>query len=165
MTDLTEFEQGILDNIAEHGWQANYVFDPNGEDPGFAYSIGFPESLGTPDVIIFGLPQELMHSMLWEIFRQIKDGKALADGSKWTGLLEGDYTCVSRRVHPDNVGSNYFNSAAWWFRHSGRPREDLSFFQIFWPGVTDRRLPWEEGCHDTVIVAQPMLFEPGHDYE
>ncbi len=161
---LDDYEIKLLANIDEHGWQATHVFDPDGEDPGFTYSIGFPQSLNIPDFIIFGLKQELMHNMLWGIFEQVRDGKKVTDEAEWQGLLGGDYTCVSRRVHPDNVGSNYFNSARWWYKYAGRDMESLEFYQMFWPGVEDKRLPWEDGCHESVVEAQPKLFEPGHDY-
>lgn len=162
--DLDDYEVKLLANIEEHGWQATHVFDPECNDPGFTYSIGFPKSLNAPDFIIFGLKQELMHNMLWEIFHQVKDGKAVEDGAEWLGLLGGDYTCVSRFVHPDNNSSNYFNSASWWYKHTGRDIDKLEFCQMFWPGVEDQFLPWEDGCHESVIAAQPLLFEPGHDY-
>jgi len=55
MTELTEYEQDIVDNVEEHGWQATYVFDPDGDEPTFAYSIGFPKTLNCPDFIIIGL--------------------------------------------------------------------------------------------------------------
>ena len=161
---LTAYEQNIIDKIDEHGWMATHVFDPEAEDPGFTYSIGFPKTLDVPDFIIFGLPQELMHNMLWEIFHQIKKGKSVEDHTRWEGLLGGDYICVSRRVHLENNTSNYFNSARWHHRHIGRSDEDLEFYQIFWPGTKIELLPWEEGCHQSVIDVQPLLFEPGHDY-
>ena len=159
------FEKDILKNIKKHGWQANFVFDPEDSDPPFTYSIGFPESLGAPDFIIFGMSQEIMHHMLWEIFRQIKDGKQVKDGARWDGLLGGDYSCVSRKVDPNNNSSNYFNSARWWHGHTGRADQALEFYQMFWPGVKDKRLPWDAGCHQDVIARQPKLYEPGHDYE
>lgn len=161
----SEYEQKLLGNIEEHGWQATYVFDPDGDAPGFAYSIGFPHTLNCPDFIIFGLPQELMHSMLWDVFRKIRDGKVPQDRQKWTDLLGGGYVCESRAVHPDNNLSNYFTSARWHHRHIGRDDSELAFFQMFWPGTKVKLLPWEEGCHEDVIKMQPMLFEPGHDYD
>jgi len=161
---LDDYEKSLLDNIEKHGWQATHVFDPDGDDPGFTYSIGFPQSLDVPDFIIFGLNQEIMHNMLWGIFRQVKAGKTVKDGAEWQGLLAGDYTCISRKVHPDNNGSNYFNSARWWYKYTDRDIGKLEFYQMFWPGVDIKLLPWENGCHESVIVAQPLLFEPGHDY-
>lgn len=161
---LNDYETRLLANVEKHGWQASYVFDPEQVNPDFTYSVGFPQSLNVPDFIVFGLSKDLMHNMLWEIFHQVKAGKTVEDGTEWPDLLGGDYICVSRRVHPENNGANYFNSARWWAKHSGRDMDSLEFYQMFWPGVHDKCLPWEDGCHDDVIAAQPLLYEPGHDY-
>lgn len=161
---LSAFEQGIVNNVDEHGWQGNHVFDPDGDVPAFTYTIGFPQTLNCPDFIIFGLPQKLMHNMLWDIFKEIRDGRMPQDHQEWPGLLEGDYMCVTRAVHPANLKSNYFNSALWHHRHIGRDDQEFGFFQLFWPGTKIKRLPWQHGCHEDVIVAQPLLYDPGHEY-
>jgi hypothetical protein len=164
LADPNEYERKVLANIEKHGWQATYVFDPDGNDPDFTYSIGFPKTLNCPDFIIFGLPQKLMHSMIWDVFSKIKAGKKPADGTEWKGILEGDYVCVSRLVHPDNNGTNYFNSARWFYEHEGGDPSEMSYMQLFWPGAQNNLYPWDDGCGDYLIKAQPKLFEPGHDY-
>ncbi|NNC37283.1 MAG: DUF4262 domain-containing protein [Acidimicrobiales bacterium] len=164
MAELAAYEKDLIANVEKHGWQATHVFDPDGDAPGFTYSIGFPHTLNCPDFIIFGLPSNLMHSMFWEIFRQIKDGNKPGDGTKWEGLLEGDFVCISRLVHADNSGSNYFNSARWFHQHDGGDAKKMSFMQLFWPGAQNNLYPWDEGCGDDLIKAQPLLYEPGHDY-
>ncbi len=87
--DFTDYEHRILATIGEHGWQCTSVFDPDGDDPSFSYSVGFTSALEAPEFIVFGLDIKLMHSMLWEVFRQIKDGKSVIDGDRWTGILDG----------------------------------------------------------------------------
>jgi hypothetical protein len=72
--DDSEYERGILANIEEHGWFCTTVFDPNGEQPSFSYSVGFTKTLNCPEFIVFGLPTKLMPSMLWNVFRQISAG-------------------------------------------------------------------------------------------
>jgi len=101
-TTYTDYEHSLLATIEQHGWQATSVFDPKGEDPNFTYSVGFTTSLKTPEFIIFGLPRELMHSMLWEIYRQIAKGAVPADGMRWQGLLEG-FDCISRKAVHKNL--------------------------------------------------------------
>jgi len=159
MAELSKYEQNILANVDEHGFFSTTVFDPDGKNPMFTYSTGFPESLDCPDFIIVGLTKEIMHNMLWEIFHQIKKGAIPQDGMAWKGLLAGDYFCISKTVHPDNNTTDYFNSARWWYRHTGRQNADLRFYQMFWPGSQDKRFPWEEGCAQDVIDVQPMLYE------
>jgi len=155
---LNDYEDNILKNVDEHGFFVNSVFDPEGVNQSFSYSIGFPSSLKCPDFIIFGLPMKLMHGMLWDIFHQIKDGKTAEDGAQWSKLLDGDYVCVSKRVHPTNYVRDYLNSAIWYHKHLGCSLDDFSAFQLVWPGTKNKKLPWEEGCASSVIEAQPPLW-------
>jgi hypothetical protein len=71
-------DQRVVDKVEEFGFFSQGVL-AEGAQPAFRYSVGFWESLNSPEVIIFGLPLDLMHSMLWEMFRQIKSGKTLSD--------------------------------------------------------------------------------------
>lgn len=155
---LTDYEQRIVDNIDEHGWFCVVVTD--GDDAeAFAYSVGFEQTLGSPECIVFGLPPDLMHSMLWNVFRQIRDGARLSNGRRWSGLLEG-FDCITRPVHPSQITREHFNSALW---HWGDPAErgrELTAFQLFWPGAVDGLFPWESGSSDGVRERQPLLYLP-----
>ncbi|MDC7694430.1 DUF4262 domain-containing protein [Asticcacaulis sp. DXS10W] len=155
---VTDYERKILRNVNEHGWFCVSVFDPEDESATFSYSVGFTETLGCPEFIIFGLNSGLMHSMLWEVFRQIRGGKMPADNEKWSNVLTG-YECVSRTVHPTNIIRDYLNSAMWFW---GDPNErgPLPAFQLVWPGVETRLFPWDKGCSEIVRKAQPPLYLP-----
>ncbi len=66
--------ESIRENIQKHGWQCQYVFDANGEKEEFSYSIGFEESFDHPEIMIFGLERETMHSILSDIASDLKEG-------------------------------------------------------------------------------------------
>ncbi|WP_331085818.1 DUF4262 domain-containing protein [Phenylobacterium sp.] len=69
--------------IEEHGWTAVYVGDYS-TAPTWTYTIGFDETLGQPEVIVFDIPQDSANALLWEVFAQIKDGRLiLEDGKVW----------------------------------------------------------------------------------
>jgi len=100
--DHSEFEVNMLATIEEHGWFCMSVFDPDGKQPEFSYSIGFSKTLDAPEFIVFGLNRELRHSMLWEVFRQIKAGAEPDEGKAWSDLLvEKLYarTCLRNMLH------------------------------------------------------------------
>ena len=63
------------------------VFDPDGKQPDFAYSIGFKETVSQPEAIIFGLPRDVMKAMINETLHQCRKGLALSDGAVIEGLL------------------------------------------------------------------------------
>jgi len=127
---VNEFEENILKNVDEYGFSSNHVFDPDGNDKNFTYSIGFPLSLNCPDFIVFGLSRDIMHNMLWEIFHQVRAGRRPEDDMGWQGLLGGDYVCVSKRLHPSQHNRNYLNSSIWHHKYSGFPVVDFSAFQM-----------------------------------
>jgi hypothetical protein len=158
---LSDHEQRIVADVEQHGWYCSAVYDPDQNDPDFAYSVGFTETLAAPEFIVFGLPLKLMHSMLWTVFRQIKGGVTISDGSRWSGLVEG-FDCVARPVHPTNLKREYLNSAMWFW---GNPAEKglLPVFQLVWPGSADGLFPWDEDCADSVRALQPPLYLPARD--
>jgi hypothetical protein len=157
----TAFEQNIIANVRKHGCHINYVFDPDGDEPGFAYSVGFPETIGQPEVITFGLPMNVMQFMINETLRQCRAGLRLADGLEISGLLEG-HVCVLLEIPHGNITRDYFNSAMWFRRHVAGEEMDAAF-QIVWPGAQDGLFPWDEGCAEEVIALQPPLSLAGEE--
>ncbi len=154
---LTVYETGLLQSIEDHDLQVIHVFDPHGVEVAFSYSAGLPISVGQPDVIIFGLPKDLMHFMINEVAKRCGDGLTLSDGCVLDGLIE-DYPCVVRQVSSENVVAEYFNSAMWVHQRAfGTPMEKA--FQVVWPGKTRGLFPWDIGCNDAVMAAQPPLYQ------
>ncbi len=156
---VSDYEQRVLNCVEEYGWFGLSVGSGGEHEPGFTYSVGFVETLKCPEFIVFGLPAKLSHAMLWEVFRQIRDGVSPQDGQRWSDVLD-EYECVSRAVHPSQIVREHFNSALWYARHAGRPADSLQAFQLFWPGVEQRLFPWENGCDRSVVDAQPALYLP-----
>ncbi|SDC96528.1 protein of unknown function [Sphingomonas sp. YR710] len=156
---MDDYEQNIIDNVRDHGWFCTSVFGSDESDPSFSYSVGFTETLSAPEFIIFGLDTRLMHSMLWEVFRQIRDGKTIGDGERWSNLIEG-FDCISRPVHSTNVIREYLNSAIWFWGDPVKKGMILLAYQLFWPGAKDGLYPWEPGSNELVCELQPILYLP-----
>lgn len=157
MAQYTDYEKKLLALVDEHGWQYTHVFDPEGESPNFGYSVGFASTLNSPEFIIFGLPRKLMNNMLWEIYRQIENGAVPADGMRWSGLLEG-FDCISRAATHEDLYSDYVVSADWLWKTRGNEGHP-QVFQMVWPGARQGLFPWEDGCSQEVIDAQPSLWK------
>lgn len=155
--ELNQFEEGILNNIRDSGCHITGVFDPDGEAPGFAYSVGFTETVGQPEVIVFGLDFQLMAAMINETLDQCRKGLVLSDGLRIADLLDG-FECIARLVPAENIVVDYLNSAMWF--HKRRTGEELSkAYQIVWPGAADGLFPWDDGSAQIVIDCQPALYE------
>jgi len=157
MPDYSNDAKTLLARVDRHGWQATHVFDPDGAEPDFTYTVGLADRLKAPEIIVFGLSKSLMHSMLAEVQRQIaEEGLAVADGQHITGLL-GGFDCIARRaIHPE-LFTEFAVSALWYWRdrgHAGRPE----VMQIAWPSATTGLFPWDPGCAQSVIDDQPPLW-------
>lgn len=150
-------DQQVIDNVAAYGWHCMNVGAGAGE-PNFSYSVGWWETIHSPEAIVFGLPSKLQHSMLWELFRQIQSGLVLVEGAKVSDLIEG-CGCVVRSVHQSHI-SAYFGFALWyrWLRQG--PHATVQAFQIFWPGKYQGLFPWEPDCDPAVRDEQPLLYLP-----
>lgn len=154
---LDEDEQKVVDDITECGFHMVGVMEDE-EGPAFQYSVGFSQTLRSPEVIVFGLKREVMSSMIWELFRQIKAGGSLSDGCKWSGLIDG-HNCISRLVHPSQA-REYLGYALWYDRHRESEPLGLGAYQIFWPGKHQGLFPWQKGCAKEVCDQQPLLYLP-----
>jgi Domain of unknown function (DUF4262) len=154
---LNAIEEGIVAGVAKHGWYGMHVLADQ-DFPGFTYSIGFWESVGSPDFLIYGLSKNLMHSMLWEMFRQLKGGRRVEDGARVSDLIEG-FDCIVRPIHESRL-REHLGSALWYRRHKLGDDSGLQGWQIFWPGREQGLFPWERGCSEDVRGWQPLLYLP-----
>ena len=157
MRPLDEIEQRIANNVEEHGCSIMSVFDPDGVQQEFSYSIGFERTTGQPEVIVFSLAKSLRVSMINEVRRQIGEcGLKLADGIKISDLVEG-HNCVAREITDRDAISEHFGSAIWYNQRFGSGEIERAF-QIVWPGAQQGLFPWEDGCAPEVIEDQPVLY-------
>ncbi|MGP1353712.1 MAG: DUF4262 domain-containing protein [Parasphingopyxis sp.] len=156
---LDSAEQKVVADIHEHGCHVMHVFDEHGTYPDFSYSIGFPETVSQPEVIVFGLKPELMHYMINDVHRQCSNGLELQDGIEVGDLVE-DHDCKLRFVHDKASIREHFSFAIWYHR-SQRKERMTEAYQIVWPGAKQGLFPWEEGCDTDVIDAQPALYAVG----
>jgi hypothetical protein len=151
---LEDDEQVVVDHIATYGWHSVHV-RADGDGPDFCYSIGLDELIRIPELIIFGLEHDVMHSMSWEIVRQIQAGRLLASDMIFNDLLD-DRPCIVKPVHPSWL-VDYLGYACWYY-HYRQKLDRLQAFQVFWPGARDGLFPWQAGCAEDVIAAQPLLY-------
>ncbi len=154
MSALEPQDIKLITDIAKYGCHVVHVFDEKGLEPSFAYSVGFGETVGQPEVIIFGLPKNIMQYMVNEILEQCRTGLVLEESITIYGLLEG-HKCISRAVHPTQL-DRHLGHALWYARHR-EANEAIQAVQIFWPGTKNRLFPWENDCAIDVIEAQPRL--------
>jgi len=131
-------EDQLKNNIEQHGWQCQYVFDKNE----FSYSIGFEESFNHPEIMIFGLNKDTMHALLSDIADEIKQGRVFEPNTKTGDILSGDYEVIFKPLKAD-MYSEYAGIAT---RYYNKPFRVLV---MFWPDKNNV-LPTEPNCELTV---------------
>jgi hypothetical protein len=151
--DLPDREKQIIADVEKWGVSIVCVFHPDGNEPGFGYSIGLRKTFHQPEVIVFGLPLKPMQSMINLVADQCENGLVLNDWAR----IEG-HECVARKVLPKYIKNDYLNSAMWFHEYSiGHPLREV--MQLVWPGKLDGLYPWDEGCAELVIEHQPPLYD------
>ena len=99
-TELDSTDRDFLAQIREHGWFSTRVFDPEKQEPDFTYSTGFFHSLGHPEIIVFSLPKQVSHDILWDIYRDIRNGNVPKPATRLSDIF-GNYQAVLLPVSKD----------------------------------------------------------------
>ena len=153
---LTAYEENILGNVEEFGCHITTVFAPDGDEPAFSYSSGFPASVGEPEVIIFGLSSEMRAYVINRTIDACREGFDLVDGSRLPGVLDG-FDLFIKALPPEAIQRKYLNSAMWFHEERfGTPLTNV--VQLVWPSSKTGLFPWEDGCEADVSESQPPLY-------
>ena len=141
-------EKQILSDVEKYGFHIAFI-NGDGYSPSFAYTIGLFKTHNYPELICFGLDQDLMHSMFWtakEMFDK-EPVPNLAVGHP--DFLEG----FDVRLSPVDKARyrDYFSYGRWFYKCW-----DFPALQIVWPDK-QARFPWEEGFNSDWKFKQPLL--------
>ncbi len=141
-------------DVAEHGWHVIKVFSDGDTGPPFAYTIGLETSFRHPEIIVFGLNDDLdfMHRVLNGIGARVERGERFAHGDRKRGILPG-YVCPFARV-PKSAYAEHLGRAIQY--HRGTRFRAL---QCIWPDPK-KRLPWDPKVMPPILRRQPVLARP-----
>ncbi len=139
----------VIRDVNTVGWHVACV-EPAGAHHGWAFSVGFVQTFGHPEVAVFGLPADVLRALLDAIGQQLRAGRTFPDGHV-DAALAPPYPCVFRAVH---VGWHpvALPSAAWFYGERA-----FTAVQLFWPDRA-QRLPWDAGFDPDLAAFQPLLF-------
>ena len=139
--------------IETTGWAlepvaADVEHDP--PTPGYAYSIGMPDAVGFPDIVVFGLTPVAAKGLIELVADACRGGTEIPLGIELVGLLDNELRCLFAPVDLA-VWGPYFATAASWDRGVG-----FEMVQLLYP---DRNgfLPYEVGYEQRMALAQPVV--------
>ncbi len=142
-------DEKVLADVAEYGWHVVKVLEKD-ETPGWAFSIGLYRNFNHPEVVVFGLDGDLMHSVINSIGDEIRAGKIFAVDGEYPDLIEA-YSCTFKQVSP-RWYHDFLGYANWFYKSQNYPA-----LQCIWPD-RNSRYPWEPEFNLSWLWAQPLLF-------
>lgn len=156
---LNSADQAIDDLVKMHGWTKLHARgtagDPNSKIV-FTTTVNLDEAHGLPELIIFGLEEDVMDAVIAGIIAKREAGFA------WTGApvqfdkILQDHPIELRALHPEPLNVLFERNIAY-RKATGRPALTEAV-QVFWPGK-DGKFPWDEGHVDS-FFDQPRLDIP-----
>jgi hypothetical protein len=121
----------------------------DGAGPGFTFSVGLWHNFEQPEVIAFGLPEDVAHRLINAIADEADEGHRFLDGETNDQLLVGypvQFVAVPANAYADHLGS-----AQWAYEGAEFP-----CVQLVWPDKQGR-WPWTSGVREGFRRIQPVL--------
>jgi hypothetical protein len=147
---MREYAEVVMDHIDRIGWSLAGVFDPEGSDPCFTYSIGLEHSFEHPELICVGLPNHQAALVMNRIGELVRNGRFFKVGEVVSGddidfTLDFAIGSVSDAEKTKRMtGSKSLNG------------KDFRALQVLWPD-TQGRLPGHPDYEERFAKLQPLL--------
>ncbi|MCB9232979.1 MAG: DUF4262 domain-containing protein [Bacteroidia bacterium] len=139
----------IAEDVEKFGFHIAFV--PENEYlPAFAYTIGLNKSYKHPEIIIFGLRQEIMGEILNELGTEIKKGKIFHPNIDYDHVIS-NYPVRFLEIKKEHY-RDYLGFAGWFYNNSF----DFPAYQLVW---TDKQsnYPWDDEFYEAWRFKQPLL--------
>jgi len=142
-------EKKIIDDVEQFGFHIAFV--PEDEYlPSFAYTIGLKKTYNHPEIILFGLNQQLLGGILSGIGEEIKKGKTYKPNKDYENIIS-NYPVKFLEIKKEHY-HDYFGYAGWFYGNTF----DFPAYQLIW---TDKEsnYPWDDGFNENWKFKQPIL--------
>jgi hypothetical protein len=139
--------------IETEGYALEVVAPDGASEPpqaGYSYTINFPDHVGFPDVVVFGLTPVAARGLLGLVRDTLAAGTEIPIGAELVGLLDNELRCCFAAVDLAEW-EPLFATAQAWYRG-----DDFEIVQLVYP---DRNgfLPYEAGFDQRLRFAQPVI--------
>src|SRR5688572_31013143 len=85
-------DEKLLADVKDYGWQVIKILEKD-ETPGWAFSIGLYKNFNHPEVVVFGLNDEVAHFLINEIGEGIRAGQKFSVDGLYSDMIDTyDYT-------------------------------------------------------------------------
>ena len=147
---LATLREQVRTQVAEQGWSVITVNGTNTE-PAYGYTVGLHSSYRHPELVVIGLPIEVMTELLALACDRVRTGEHFAASMQITDITE--HPIAMRNVLPEQVAAR-LKVTCDFYGHA-----DFPALQLVW--ADDRGLyPWSMGATTAQWLAQPLLSQP-----
>jgi Domain of unknown function (DUF4262) len=136
--------------VARRGWSVVSV-PGEGPRPAYAFTVGLWHSFSHAEAAVFGRDEDEMVDWLNTVGRAVKRGRVLLPDRLGDDVL-GEVEIFPRPALA-SWHRHLFGAALAFYR--GQP---VPMLQLVWPDL-DGILPWERGCDEECVTAQPRLWD------
>jgi hypothetical protein len=139
--------------IETDGFAVEPVPPDTSSDPpraGYTYTIGFPDHVSFPDVVVFGLRPVEARGLLGLVRDLCRDGTEIPLGVEVVGLLDNELRCLFAPVDVADWAPLFTTAAAW---YRGEP---FDVVQLVYPDPNGF-LPYEAGFDQRRVLSQPVI--------
>lgn len=147
--------------LEREGWAMDAVrasTDAEVPLPSYAYTVGFEDRFGFPEVCIFGLSPVACRGLFGLIVEFLAGGTELPIDAPFLGILDGGQPSAFLTV--DAAASvGLFPALAEHHTVAGEPPDAFRMVQFAWPDPAGH-LPWEPGFADELAPVQLLLGDP-----
>ena len=147
-SSLSGAEKLLLYCIKKNGFSIVYAFD---HLPNFAYSVGLEETWAHPELVVFGLDQELSHRLITDTVNLIKQGSSFLNENRADTIIN-EFRVMFMEV-PFDIGIYSLSQAANYYGD-----RKFRVIQILWPDQMGR-FPVDDNCDEKVKSVQPVMLQ------
>lgn len=147
--------------LEREGWAIDAVPATTSTDPPiptYAYTVGFQDRFGFPEVCLFGLTPVASRGLFGMLADALAGGTELPVDAVFMGLLDAGQRCALLTVDPA-TNAPLFPALVEHRQLAGGPGDDFAMVQLTWPdhgGV----LPWEPGYEARLAPVQLLIADP-----
>ena len=85
-------DEKLVADVKEYGWHVVKIVEKD-ETPGWAFSVGLYKNFNHPEIVVFGLNDEVAHFLINAIGGEVRAGKRFATDGLYSDFID---TCLTK---------------------------------------------------------------------
>ena len=134
--------------IDEHGWAVHAIEGAGEGGPPFAHTVGLSQTFDHPEVLVYGLPEQLAGKILNGVGQRINAGDPPPVGTRVPDVINHYDVVFIPMVDGPGTDDVIILDAMW----EGRSERVV---QLVWPDQHGR-FPWDPECDPDIVRNQPV---------